>query len=430
MSSPGTVLSPVSKALPVSKAFDVERVRDEFPGLDQEIHGHPLVYLDNAATAQKPRAVIDAVTRFYEHDTANIHRGVHTLGERATATYERGREAVGRFLGVPAGEVIFTRGTTESINLVARSFLRPRLSPGDRVLVSELEHHANLVPWQIVCEEAGAEVVPIPVDDRGALDLDALDQLLDEGGNRVRMVAVASISNAIGTVVPVREVVERSHARKVPVLVDGAQAVPHAGVDLGDPEGLACDFFAFSGHKAYGPSGIGGLWARAEHLEAMPPMLGGGNMIRSVSFDGTTFAGVPQRFEAGTANLEGVAGLAAALDFLSGLDREAVAAHEAELLAHATEELEVIPGVTVIGTAPEKAAILSFVVDGVHPHDLGTILDRRGVAVRAGHHCAQPLMRRFGVPATARASFGLYNTHREVEALAAAVGHAQEVFGV
>jgi cysteine desulfurase/selenocysteine lyase len=420
---------------PTATRFDVESVRDEFPGLHQEVHGHPLVYLDNAATAQKPRAVIDAVTRFYERDTANIHRGVHTLGERATATYERGRETVGRFLGVPANEVVFTRGTTESINLVARSYLRPRLQPGDRVLVSELEHHANIVPWQIVCGEAGAEVVPIPVDDRGALDLDALDRLLDEDEGRVRMVAVASISNAIGTVNPVREIVRRAHdrphasphARKVPVLVDGAQTVPHAPVDLSE---MGCDFFAFSGHKAYGPSGIGGLWGRPEHLEAMPPMLGGGNMIRSVSFEGTTFAGAPERFEAGTANMEGVAGLAAALDFLAGLDRPAVAAHEAELLRHATEELAAIPGVTVIGTAPEKAAILSFVVDGIHPHDLGTILDRRGVAVRAGHHCAQPLMRRFGVPATARASFGLYNTHREVEALAAAVRHAQEVFGV
>ena len=420
MSSPGAVLKTVSKQ------FDVESVREEFPGLHQEVHGHPLAYLDNAATAQKPRAVIEAVARFYERDTANVHRGVHTLGERATATYEGGRATVARFLGVPAGEVVFTRGTTESINLVARSFLRPRLRAGDRVLVPELEHHANIVPWQMACGEAGATVEPVPVDDRGAIDVEALEAALDAGSGRVAMLAVGQISNAIGTVNPVAAIAAMARERGVPVLVDGAQAVPHVRLDL---PSLGCDFFAFSGHKAYGPSGIGGLWARGEHLEAMPPLLGGGNMIRSVSFDGTTFADAPVRFEAGTANIEGVAGLAAALDFLAGLDREAVEAHEHELLEHATEALGALPGVTIVGTAPEKAAIVSFTVDGVHPHDVGTILDRRGVAIRAGHHCAQPLMRRFGLPATARASFGLYNTHREVEALAAAVRHAQEMFG-
>ncbi len=420
MTSPGAVLSPVAKT------FDVESVREDFPGLHQEVHGHPLAYLDNAATAQKPRAVIEAVARFYEHDTANVHRGVHTLGERATATYERGRATVARFLGVPAGEVVFTRGTTESINLVARSFLRPRLRPGDRVLVPLLAHHANIVPWQIVCGEAGATVEPVPVDDRGAIDLEALEAALDADRGPVAMLAVGQISNAIGTVNPVAAIATLARERGVPVLVDGAQAVPHVRLDL---PAIGCDFFAFSGHKAYGPSGIGGLWGRAEHLTEMPPLLGGGNMIRSVSFDGTTFADAPVRFEAGTANIEGVAGLAAALDYLTGLDREAVAAHERELLEHATEALGALPGVTIVGTAPEKAAIVSFTVDGVHPHDLGTILDRRGVAIRAGHHCAQPLMRRFGLPATARASFGLYNTHREVEALAAAVRHAQEMFG-
>jgi cysteine desulfurase/selenocysteine lyase len=401
-------------------------VREEFPGLHQEVHGHPLVYLDNAATAQKPRAVIDAVTRFYERDTSNIHRGVHTLAERATATYEGARRTVARTLGVAPREVVFTRGTTEAINLVARSFVRPRLAPGDQVLVTWLEHHANIVPWQIVCGEAGATLGAVPIDERGVLDLGALAAMLERGGERIRMLAVAQISNAIGTVHPVHRIVEMAHAHGVPVLVDGAQAVPHAPVDVAE---IGCDFYAFSGHKAYGPSGIGALWGRAEHLESMPPMLGGGDMIRSVSFEGTTYADPPTRFEAGTPNIEGTAGLAAALDFLAGLDREAVRRHEEALVAHAAEELAAIRGVRLVGTAPDRAAIVSFTVDGIHAHDVGTILDVRGVAIRAGHHCAQPAMRHFGVAATARASFALYNTHREVEALAAAVRHAQEMFG-
>jgi len=407
-------------------AFDVEAVRAQFPGLHQEVHGHPLVYLDNAATSQKPRAVIEAVTRFYERDTSNIHRGVHTLAERATATYEGARGTVARTLGVAAREVVFTRGTTEAINLVARSFVRPLLTPGDEVIVTWLEHHANIVPWQIVCGEAGATLRAVPIDDRGVLDLDALEAALERGGDRVRMLAVGHISNALGTVHPVRRIVEMAHAHGVPVLVDGAQAVPHMPVDVAE---IGCDFYAFSGHKTYGPSGIGALWGRGEHLESMPPMLGGGDMIRSVSFEGTIFADPPTRFEAGTPNIEGTAGLAAALDFLAGLDRAAVLAHEEALVAHAAEELASIPGVHLVGTAPDRAAIVSFTVDGIHAHDVGTILDARGVAIRAGHHCAQPAMRRFGVAATARASFALYNTHREVEALAAAVRHAQEMFG-
>jgi len=416
----------------VAHAYDVERIRGEFPGLHQEVHGHPLVYLDNAATTQKPRAVIDAVERFYLRDTSNIHRGVHTLAERATATYEGARRTVARFVGAPAAEeVVFTRGTTEAINLVARSFARPRLAPGDEVLVTWMEHHANIVPWQIVCGEAGAAVRALPIDERGVLDLAALDEALDRGrardGNRIKIVAVGHVSNALGTVNPVREIVERAHARGVPVLVDGAQAVPHMPVDVA---ALGCDFYAFSSHKVFGPSGIGVLWGRSEHLAGMPPMLGGGDMIRSVSFEGTTYADPPKRFEAGTPNIEGAAGFAAALDFLSGLDRESVLRHEEALLAHADEELAKIPGVTRIGTAPDRAAIVSFSVEGIHPHDVGTILDGRGVAIRAGHHCAQPVMRRFGVPATARASFALYNTHGEVEALAAAVRGAQKVFGV
>lgn len=412
----------------IATAFDVEAVRAEFPGLHQEVHGRPLVYLDNAATTQKPRAVIEAVERFYLRDTSNIHRGVHTLAERATALYEGARRTAARFIGSPSpDQVVFTRGTTESINLVARSFVRPRLAAGDEVVVTWMEHHANIVPWQIVCGEAGAAVRAVPFDERGALDLPALEAALDRGGERVRMVALAHISNALGTVNPVREVVAMAHARGVPVLVDGAQAVPHMPVDVTE---LGCDFYAFSSHKTFGPGGVGVLWGRAEHLAGMPPMLGGGDMIRSVSFEGTTYADPPSRFEAGTPNIEGAAGFAAALDFLSGLDREAVAVHEDALLAHASEELAKIPGVTLVGTAPERAAIVSFTVEGIHPHDVGTILDGRGVAIRAGHHCAQPVMQRFGLPATARASFALYNTHGEVETLAAAVRHAQEVFGV
>lgn len=410
------------------KDFDVEAVRTEFPGLHQEVRGHPLVYLDNAATTQKPRAVIEAVERFYLRDTSNIHRGVHALAERATAHYEGARRTVARFLGAPSeGEVVFTRGTTEAVNLVARSFVRPRLAEGDEVVVSWMEHHANIVPWQIVCGEAGATLRAVPIDDRGVLDLEALEEALDQGGERVKMVSLGHVSNALGTVNPVRRVVELAHERRVPVLLDGAQAVPHMPVDVAE---LGCDFYAFSSHKTFGPSGLGVLWGKAEHLAGMPPMLGGGDMIRSVSFEGTTFADPPARFEAGTPNIEGAAGLAAALDFVSGLDRAAVGVHEEALLAHAVEELVKIPGVRLVGTAPARAAIVSFTVEGIHPHDVGTILDGRGVAVRAGHHCAQPVMQRFGLPATARASFALYNTHGEVEALAAAVRHAREVFGV
>ncbi len=412
----------------IAAAFDVEAVRAEFPGLHQEVRGHPLVYLDNAATTQKPRAVIEAVEHFYLRDTSNIHRGVHALAERATAHYEGARRTVARFLGAASeGEVVFTRGTTEAVNLVARSFVRPRLAEGDEVVVSWMEHHANIVPWQIVCGEAGATLRAVPIDDRGVLDIEALQEALDRGGERVKMVSLGHVSNALGTVNPVRRVVELAHERGVPVLLDGAQAVPHMPVDVAD---LGCDFYAFSSHKTFGPSGLGVLWGKAEHLAGMPPMLGGGDMIRSVSFEGTTFADPPARFEAGTPNIEGAAGLAAALDFVSGLDREAVGVHEEALLAHAVEELVMIPGVRLVGTAPARAAIVSFTVEGIHPHDVGTILDGRGVAVRAGHHCAQPVMQRFGLPATARASFALYNTHGEVEALAAAVRHAREVFGV
>jgi len=423
-----SVATDSAQATPQATAvFDPETVRADFPGLHQEVNGQPLVYLDNAATTQKPRAVIDAVERFYTHDCSNIHRGVHTLAERATATYEGARATVARFLGAgDDAEVVFTRGTTESINLVARSFLRPRLAAGDEVVVSWMEHHANIVPWQIVCEEVGATLRPVAIDDRGVLDLDAFEAALSE---RTRMVAVGHISNALGTVNPVRQIVERAHAygAGVPVLIDGAQAAPHRPIDV---TALGCDFYAFSGHKVFGPSGIGVLWGRPEHLAEMPPMLGGGDMIRIVRFEGTTYADPPNRFEAGTPNIEGSAGLAAALDYLTALDRAAVAVHEHALVDHASDALGALPGVRLIGTAPEREAIVSFTVEGIHPHDVGTILDGRGVAVRAGHHCAQPVMQRFGVPATARASFALYNTHAEVEALVAAVRHAQEMFGV
>jgi cysteine desulfurase/selenocysteine lyase len=421
-------MSQATVSKPAAAEFDVEAARDEFPALHQEVHGRPLVYLDNAATTQKPRAVIEAVERFYTRDCSNIHRGVHTLAERATATYESARKCAARALGAASPEeVVLTHGTTEAINLVARSFLRPRLTAGDEVAVSWMEHHANIVPWQMVCGEAGATVRPVAVDDRGVLDLGDLERAISP---RTRLVAVSHVSNALGTVNPIGKIVEIARARGpagVPVLVDGAQAVPHLPVDV---QALGCDFYAFSGHKVYGPSGIGALWGRREHLAEMPPMLGGGIMIRSVSFEGTTFAEPPTRFEAGTPNIEGAAGLAAALEFLDGLDRPALAAYEESLVAHAVEALSAIPGVRLVGTAPERAAVVSFTVDGIHPHDLGTLLDSRGVAVRAGHHCAQPVMRRFGVPATARASFALYNTHDEVEALAEAVRHAQEMFGV
>jgi cysteine desulfurase/selenocysteine lyase len=405
--------------------FDVERVRADFPLLRQTVaDGRPLVYLDNAATTQKPQQVIDAISRFYAEDNANIHRGVYDLCERATRLYEGARIRTARF--VNAGddrEIVFVRGTTEGVNLVAQSYCRPRLAAGDEVLVSALEHHSNIVPWQLVCEARGARLRVIPMNQRGELVLDGLEALL---GPRTRMVAVGHVSNALGTVNPVKEIVARAHARGVPVLVDGAQALPHLRVDVRD---LGCDFYAASGHKVFGPTGVGFLYGRLEHLEAMPPYQGGGDMIRSVSFAGTTFAPPPARFEAGTPNIAGAVGLAAALDYVAALDWDAVAAHEAELLAHATQALTAVPGLRIVGTAAEKVGVVSFVMDGAHAHDIGTIVDQDGVALRTGHHCAQPVMEFFGVPATARASFALYNTHAEVDALAGAVARVREVLG-
>ncbi|HEY2291312.1 MAG TPA: cysteine desulfurase [Thermoanaerobaculia bacterium] len=407
-----------------ASTYDLARVRADFPILAREIHGHRLVYLDNAASTQKPRAVAAAVAGCYEGWYANVERGVHTLSQLATAHRERARETVARFLNAAStAEVVFTRGTTESINLVAEAWGRRNVGPGDEVLITGLEHHSNLVPWQRLCEERGALLRVAPIDDQGEVRLDEFERLLSP---RTRLAAFAHVSNALGTVNPVREMAAMAHRAGALALVDGAQAVPHMPVDVRD---LECDFYAFSGHKVYGPSGIGVLWGRQDLLEAMPPWQSGGGMVRTVRFEKTTYAPPPHRFEAGTPFIEGAAGLAAALDYLTALGLPAVGAWESELLALADERLAEVPGLRIVGTARRKAAVLSFTMQGIHPHDLGTILDHEGIAIRAGHHCAQPVMARFGVPATARASFGLYNTPEEVEALAAALHKARELFG-
>ena len=404
-------------------AFDVRAIREDFPVLHQTVFGKPLVYLDNAATAQKPRAVIDAITRFYTLDNSNIHRGLHALSERATAAYEESRAKARRFLHAAEDrEIIFVRGTTEAINLVAHSYGRPHLGAGDEVLITAMEHHSNIVPWQILCEEKGARLRIAPIDDSGALRLDEFERLLTE---RTRIVSVPHVSNALGTINPVRRIVEMAHQRDVPVLVDGAQAAPHLPIDVRE---LGCDFYALSGHKMFGPTGIGVLYGRADLLEAMPPYQGGGDMIASVTFEKTTYNRLPHKFEAGTPHIAGVIGLGAAIDYLEGIDAAGRMAHEDDLLKYATEKITALPRVRLIGTAREKTSVLSFVVDGVHPHDIGTILDRDGIAIRAGHHCAQPLMDRFGVPATARASLALYNTRGEIDALAAGIGKVLEIF--
>jgi cysteine desulfurase/selenocysteine lyase len=398
-------------------------VREEFPILARSQRGKPLVYLDSAATAQKPRAVIDAVSRFYAESYASIHRGVYELSEHATELYEGARDRVRSFLGArEAREIVFVRNATEAINLVAHSFLRHALGPGDEVLLTEMEHHANIVPWQLVCEERGARLRVAPISDAGEVDLAAFEALLS---GRTRLAALAHVSNVLGTINPVRELTALAHARGVPVLVDGAQAAPRIPVDVRE---IGCDFYAVSGHKLYGPSGIGALYARAELLEQMPPFLGGGSMIESVSFDKTTFAGIPTRFEAGSPNAEGAIGLAAALDWLAGLGMGNVASHEAELLAHGTALLDAIPAVRIYGRAAAKTGVISFTVRGIHAHDVGTVLDGEGIAIRAGHHCAQPLMERYGVAAMARASLGVYNDHADLERLARAVKKAVEIF--
>jgi cysteine desulfurase/selenocysteine lyase len=407
----------------MSGRFDVARVRKDFPILERTVHGRPLAFLDSAASAQKPRVVLEAMNDFYTRSYANIHRGVYELSLRATEAFEAARETCRAFLNADAArEIVFVRGATEGINLVARSFGRSRVSAGDEVLITHMEHHSNIVPWQMLCAETGASLRVAPIDDRGALVVPEFERLLS---SRTKLAAVAHVSNALGTVNPVRELVAACHARGVPVLVDGAQAVPHQRVDVRE---LGCDFYVFSGHKVFGPTGIGVLWGRAEHLEAMPPWQGGGDMILSVRFEETLYADIPHKFEAGTPDIAGAIGLAAALDYVTGLGLDAIAAHEAELLAYATAALERLPGLRLIGTAPHKASVLSFVLDGIHPHDVGTVLDQRGVAVRTGHHCAQPVMERFGVPATTRASLALYNDRADVDALVAGLAHVREVF--
>jgi cysteine desulfurase / selenocysteine lyase len=404
-------------------ALDVERVRRDFPALEQTVNGHPLAYFDNAASAQKPRAVIDAVAHAYAYDYSNVHRGVHTLSQRATDAYEHARETARRFLGAAHDdEVVFVRGTTEAINLVAWSFVRPRLCPGDEVLISALEHHSNIVPWQIVCRQAGAVLKVVPIDDRGQIELEVYDELL---GARTKIVAMAHVSNALGTVNPIAQILSLARERGVPVLLDGAQAAPHTALDVA---ALGCDFYTVSGHKLFGPTGIGTLYARREHLEAMEPYQSGGEMIRSVTFEHTEYNVPPHKFEAGTPHIVGAIGLGAAMDYLEGVGFEAIAAHEHDLLAYATERFGELPQVRILGTAAEKASLVSFLVDGVHAHDVGTILDQDGIAVRVGHHCAQPVMDRFGVPGTARASFSFYNTREEIDRLVASVHHVLEIF--
>jgi cysteine desulfurase/selenocysteine lyase len=398
-------------------------VRKDFPILRQQVHGKPLVYLDNAATTQKPQAVIDRLTRYYAEENANIHRGVHALSERATGMYEDARETVRRFVNARhAREIVFVRGATEAINLVAATWGRAHVGAGDEIVISEMEHHSNIVPWQMLCEEKGARLRVIPITDEGELRLDELEPLL---GERTRLVAIPHVSNALGTINPVGAIVGSAHARGIPVLVDGAQAVAHMPVDV---QAIGCDFYVFSGHKMCGPTGIGVLYGRADRLEAMPPYQGGGDMIRSVSFARTTYNAVPQKFEAGTPNIAGAIGLAAAVEYLTSLGLDRVAAHEASLLEYGTAALATIPGLRLTGTARDKAGILAFLLEGAHPHDIGTILDREGVAIRAGHHCCQPLMARLGVPATARASLGLYNTRDDVDALVRALQAVREVF--
>ena len=414
-------MTPVAASRP---AFDVARVREDFPILRRQARGRPLVYLDNAATSQKPQVVIDAIVRYYTDLNANVHRGVHHLSELATEAYEAARETVRAFFNAASTrEIVFTRNATESINLVAYAFGRANVREGDEVVISAMEHHSNIVPWQLLCGETGARLRAVPIDDRGELIVEELERALTP---RTRLVAIAHMSNALGTVNPVDEIVRLAHARGVPVLLDGSQAAYHMPVDV---QAIDCDFYAATGHKLYGPTGIGVLYAKASHLEAMPPFLGGGDMIRTVTLEGSTWNDLPYKFEAGTPDIAGAVGLGAALDYLTAVGLARVAEHERELLAYGTAMLEAIPGVRIIGTAAHKASVLSFVMEGVHPHDIGTIVDSEGVAIRTGHHCAQPVMERFGIPATARASLAMYNTREDLDALGRALSKVREVFG-
>lgn len=403
--------------------YDVQRIRRDFPILSRDVRGKKLVYLDNAATTQKPQVVIDRLVRYYTEENSNVHRGVHYLSELATNDYEAARTTVKRFLNArDEKEIVFTRGTTESINLVAQSWGRANIEEGDEILISAIEHHSNIVPWQLLCGEKRAQLRIAPVNDAGEIMLEQYASLLTP---RTKLVAIGHASNALGTINPIREMIAMAHANGTPVLVDGAQGVPHIPVDV---QALDCEFYAFSGHKVYGPTGIGVLYGKQALLEAMPPWQGGGDMILSVTFEKTTYNALPYKFEAGTPDIAGVIGLAAALDYVRGVGVERIAAHEHDLLLYATAKLLEIPGLRIIGTAANKAAVISFVLEGVHPHDIGTILDQQGVAIRTGHHCAQPLMMRFNVPATGRASFGMYNTREEADALVAGLHKVIEVF--
>jgi cysteine desulfurase/selenocysteine lyase len=403
--------------------FDVERIRRDFPVLQRKVHGKPLVYLDNAATSQKPRAVIDTLTRYYSEINSNIHRGIHHLSEEATTAYEEARTKVKGFLNAAdEHEIVFVRGTTEAINLVAQSYGRAFVKPGDEIVLTAMEHHSNIVPWQLLGEQTGARLRVVPINDDGELLIDELEPMLT---GKTRLIAVAHVSNALGTINPVKRIAKIAHRRGIPVLVDGAQAVPHMKVDVQD---LDCDFYAFSGHKMYGPTGVGILYGKSRWLEKMPPYQGGGSMISLVTFEKTHYNVPPYRFEAGTPHIAGGIGLGAAIDYLNTIDLEAAAAYEQEVLEYGTEVLSAIEGLRLIGQAKHKASVLSFVLEGVHPHDIGTILDREGVAIRAGHHCAMPIMQRFGVPATARASLAFYNTKHEMDVLASAIRKVGEVF--
>ncbi len=403
--------------------FDVARIRDDFPILEQTVNGKPLVYLDNAATSQKPQAVIDALVRYYTTTNANVHRGVHTLSQQATDDYEEARRKVQRFINAGDDrEIIFVRGTTEGINLVAQTFGRQNVQEGDEIIISAMEHHSNIVPWQILCEEKGAKLRVVPINDAGELLLDEYGKLLNQ---RTKLVSIVHVSNALGTINPVKQIVDMAHAQGVPVLLDGAQAAPHCPVDVSD---LDCDFYAFSGHKVYGPTGIGILYGKAELLEAMPPYQGGGEMIKSVTFEKTIYNTLPHKFEAGTPNIAGPIGLGAAIDYVTDLGLDRISAYEHQLLEYGTKLLAGLSNVRMIGTAKEKSGILSFVMDGVHPHDIGTILDTQGIAVRTGHHCAQPVMERYGLSATARASLAFYNTKEEIDTLVKGIDQVIEVF--
>ena len=403
--------------------FDIANCRDDFPALHQEIQGHSLVYLDSAASSQAPNAVIDAVADYQKHDHSNVHRGVHTLSHRATEAFEGAREKVRGFVNAAnSSEIIFTRGTTEAINLVAQSYLRPILKPGDQILITHMEHHSNIVPWQLIAELTGAELLVAPINDQGELRLDALHELLS---SKVRLLAIGHASNALGSINPIREIIAEARKYDIAVLVDGAQAVPHMSVDV---QALDCDFYAFSGHKMFAPTGIGVLYGKQQRLEAMPPWQGGGDMILEVSFSGTTFNDLPYKFEAGTPNISGAIGLGAAIDYMTEIGIDAIAQHEGELLRYLSQQLVTIDGLQLIGTATNKASVQSFVIDGIHPHDLGTVLDHQGVAIRTGHHCAMPVMDFFAVPGTARASLAFYNNRDDIDKLIAAIRVATELF--